>query len=110
LILALEGSAPVVYEAVNSAAPTIEQLAEYTGAYYSDEIDSTYRVAIQDGKLTLLRKKFPAVPLQAAFTDAFTTGSLLGTIKFTRDQQQHVTGFIASGGRIRNLRFEKQPH
>jgi len=109
LILALEGSEPVVYEAVNSAAPTVEQLAEYTGAYYSDEIDSTYRVAMQDGKLTLLRKKFPAVPLQAAFTDAFTTGSLLGTIKFTRDQQQHVTGFIASGGRIRNLRFEKQP-
>ncbi|HYV03550.1 MAG TPA: serine hydrolase [Blastocatellia bacterium] len=110
LILALEGSPQVIYDAVNAAAPTVEQLAEYAGAYYSDEIDSTYRVAVQDGKLTLLRKKFPAVPLQPAFTDAFTTGSLLGTIKFTRDQQQHVTGFIASGGRIRNLRFEKQPH
>lgn len=110
LILALEGSPPVIYDAVNSAAPTVEQLAEYAGAYYSDEIDSTYRVAVQEGKLTLLRKKFPAVPLQAAFADAFTTGSLLGTIKFTRDSQHHVNGFIASGGRIRNLRFEKQPH
>jgi len=110
LVLALEGSPPVIYEAVNSAAPTVEQLAEYAGAYYSDEIDSTYRVAVEEGKLKLLRKKFPPVPLQPAFTDAFTTGSLLGTIKFTRDRQQHVIGFIASGGRIRNLRFEKQPH
>jgi CubicO group peptidase (beta-lactamase class C family) len=110
LILALEGSPPVIYEAVNSAAPTVAQLAEYAGAYYSDEIDSTYRVAVEEGKLKLLRKKFPPVPLQAAFTDAFTTGSLLGTIKFTRDRQQHVIGFIASGGRIRNLRFEKQLH
>ena len=110
LILALEGSPPITYEAVSSAAPTVEQLAEYSGAYYSDEIDSIYRVAVKEGKLTLLRKKFPPIPLQPAFTDAFTTGSLLGTIKFTRDSQQHVTGLIAGGGRIRNLRFEKQPH
>jgi CubicO group peptidase (beta-lactamase class C family) len=110
LILTLEGSPPIIYDAVSSATPTVEQLAEYSGAYYSDEIDSIYRVAIKEGKLTLLRKKFPPIPLQAAFTDAFATGSLLGTIKFTRDSQQHVTGFIAGGGRIRNLRFEKQPH
>jgi hypothetical protein len=109
LILALEGSPPVIYEAVNSAAPTVEQLAEYSGAYYSDEIDSVYRVAVKEGKLTLLRKKFPPVSLEPAFADAFTTGSSLGTIRFTRDPQRHVTGFIAGSGRVRNLQFEKQP-
>jgi hypothetical protein len=110
LILTLEGSPVIIYEAVKSVVPTAEQLAEYAGAYYSDEIDSTYRVALKDGKLTLLRKKYPPLPLQAAFTDAFTTGALLGTIQFNRDQQQRVGGFTASGGRVRNFKFVKQPN
>lgn len=109
LILKLEGATPVVYEAVKSVVPTAEQLAEYAGAYYSDEIDSTYRVAVKDGKPVLLRKKFPQLPMQPIFTDAFNSGSLLGMIWFTRDQQQRVTGFIASGGRVRNFRFVRQP-
>lgn len=108
LILTLEGRPPVSYDAVKVVVPTAEQLAEYAGAYYSDEIDSTYRVAVQDGKLVLLRKKYPPSSLQATFTDVFGTGSLLGTIRFTRDQQQRVTGFIATGGRVRNFRFVKQ--
>ena len=107
LILTLEGSPPVIYEAVKSVLPTAE-LTEYAGAYYSDEIDSTYRVAVQEGKLTLLRKKFPPLSMQPSFADAFSSGSLLGTIRFTRDQQQRVIGFTASGGRVRNFKFVRQ--
>lgn len=109
VILTLEGTPLIVYEAVKSVLPAAEQLAEYAGAYYSDEIDSIYRVALQEGKLTLLRKKFPALSMQPVFADAFSSGSLLGTIRFTRDQQQRVTGFIASGGRVRNFKFTRQP-
>ena len=109
LILTLEGSPVINYEAVKSVVPTAEQLAEYTGSYYSDEIDSTYRIAVKEGKLTLVRKKFPPLTLQAAFMDGFTSGSLLGNIQFTRDQQQRVSGFIASGGRVRNFKFVRQP-
>jgi hypothetical protein len=108
LILTFEGSSPLIYEAVKAAAPTAEQLTEYAGAYYSDEIDSIYRIAVQDGKLTLLRKKFPPLTLQATFTDAFSSDSLLGIIRFTRDQHQRVNGFIADGGRVRNFKFVKQ--
>src|SRR5262245_12352162 len=109
LVLKLEGNPDASYEAVKSAAPTPEQLAEYAGAYYSDEIDATYRVALQDGKLVLLRRKFPRQPLTAVFVDAFTSGGLLGTIRFTRDKDQRVTGFVAGGGRVKNLRFLRQP-
>jgi CubicO group peptidase (beta-lactamase class C family) len=109
LILTLEGMPLINYEAVKSGVSAAEQLAEYAGAYYSDEIDSIYRIAVNEGKLTLVRKKFPPLTLQAAFMDGFTTGSLLGNIQFTRDQQQRVSGFIASGGRVRNFKFVKQP-
>ena len=108
LILTLEGTPPTVYEAVKSVVPTARQLTGYAGSYYSDEIDATYRVSVREGKLTLLRRKFPPLSLQSVFTDAFSSGSLLGTIRFTRDQQQRVNGFIASGGRVRNFKFVRQ--
>jgi hypothetical protein len=109
LILTLDGNPPMTYEAVKSDLPTTEQLSEYAGNYYSDEIDSTYRIAVQEGKLTLLRKKFPPLSLTAVFADAFNSGGLIGTIRFTRDQQQRVTGFTANGGRVRNFAFVRQP-
>lgn len=107
LVLKLEGTPPVIYDAVKPVPPTPEQLAEYSGSYYSDEIDAIYRVAVQDGKLTLLRKKFPQLSLQPTFGDSFSSGSLLGNIQFTRDERRRVTGFIASGGRVRNFKFTK---
>ena len=109
LTLMLDGNPPIIYEAVKSVSPTAQQLSEYAGAYYSDEIDSTYRVAVHEGKLTLLRKKSPPLVLQPTFADAFSSDSLLGTIRFTRDQQQRLTGFIADGGRVKKFKFVKQP-
>lgn len=109
LILAFQDSAPLGYEPVKSVLPTAEQLSEYAGAYYSDEIDSTYRIAVQEGKLVLSRKKYSAATLQPAFTDAFNSFSILGTIRFTRDQNNRVIGFILDAGRIRNFQFVKQP-
>ncbi|HSB11803.1 MAG TPA: serine hydrolase domain-containing protein [Blastocatellia bacterium] len=108
LVISLEGSSPVTYDAVKLVVPSPAQLAEYTGNYFSDEIDSTYRVAVQEGKLVLLRKKYSPVDLQPAFTDAFTTLSILGTIRFSRDEKGRVTGFTLSAGRVRNFRFVKQ--
>jgi hypothetical protein len=35
----------------------LEQLRAYTGAYRSDEIDSVYRIELEDGALTLKRLK-----------------------------------------------------
>ena len=33
-------------------------LADYEGAYYSDEIDVVYRVSQRDGRLVITRRKF----------------------------------------------------
>lgn len=85
------------------------RLAEFEGAYYSDEIDSTYRVALREGSLVILRKKFAPMSLNPAFRDAFSAMGLLGTVRFTRDAQNKVNGFRVSGGRVRNFVFVKQP-
>jgi CubicO group peptidase (beta-lactamase class C family) len=108
LIITPEGRKPLVYEYAPASALTPAQWAEYAGTYYSEELDAAYKVVCQDDKLAMHRKKFRPAPLQPAFNDAFS-GPGVGTIRFIRDAQNRVTGFLLSSGRIRNFRFVKQP-
>lgn len=105
LTLKIAGKTPLRLSAVPPADTT--KLAEFEGTYYSEEIDSTYRLALKDGKLNVTRKKFAPTTLTPAFRDAFSTPGILGTFRFTRDAQNRVTGFRLSAGRIRNFRFIK---
>ncbi len=106
LIIRIEGRKPIIFEAMPPADTA--RLAEYAGDYYSEEIDSTYKVAIENGKLILTRKKFRASTLDALFKDAFATGSILGTIRFTRNRMNRVNGFTVFAGRVRHFAFVKQ--
>jgi CubicO group peptidase (beta-lactamase class C family) len=101
-----QGRKPAVYEAQEAMNPTPEQLKEYTGAYYSDELDAVYRVEIDGDKLVLKRKKYLPTPYSVAFKDAFNNPTM-GTFQFTRDNQKRISGFIINAGRIRNFRFIK---
>ena len=106
MVIAVEGRRPAVFEAMPAAAATPP--SEYAGAYYSDEIDATYRIVEKDGKLTLTRQKFAPQLFEPAFRDAFSSLSILGTIRFTRDERGRVSGFTLSSGRIRNFGFVRQ--
>ncbi len=108
MLLKYEGQKPMVFEAMPPAEATPAQLAQFVGNYYSDEIDSTYKVTLKEDKLVLTRKKADATILQPLFRDAFATISILGTIRFTRDAQNRVNGFTLSAGRIRNFKFVKR--
>src|SRR5262245_51056136 len=55
LSLKFEDRKPVTMDAMPPADTS--KLSEYEGAYYSEEIDSTYRVTLKDGKLVVTRKK-----------------------------------------------------
>jgi CubicO group peptidase (beta-lactamase class C family) len=97
---------PDVYEAVTAFDPTPAQLAEYAGAYVSDEIDPVYRVTLSDGKLSLVRLKHKPEALHPAMADYFTSD--FGTVHFTRDGHQKISGFILDAGRIQNFRFTRR--
>jgi hypothetical protein len=56
-----------------------------------DEIDPVYRVFVQDGKLKLAWLKHKPMALDPRTRDAFS--GPLGTIRFTRDPKQRISGF-----------------
>ena len=101
-----DGGKPESYEAVTVFDPTAAQLAEYPGAFVSQEIDPIYRISIQDGKLTLDRLKHKPDTLRPAMRDVFVGD--IGTVRFTRDGNQHISGFILDAGRIRNFQFTRK--
>lgn len=108
LLLNLPGQKPMTFDAMPPADASPAQLVPFVGNYYSDEIDSTYKIALKDDKIVLMRKKADPTTLQPIFRDAFSTFSILGTIRFTRDAQHRVNGFTLHAGRIRSFKFVKR--
>lgn len=102
------GGKPDIFESVTGYTPTATELAGYAGAYISEEIDPVYRMALQDGNLTLTRLKNKPDTLRPEVRDVFT--GEIGTVRFTRDANQHISGFILNAGRIQNFRFSRRPN
>jgi hypothetical protein len=92
-----------------AAAARPEELLEYEGQYYSEEIDTTYRIELKGSSLGISRKKYPLTRMEPVFQDAFGIvdfGRLrYGTLRFTRDAERRITGFLVGGDRLRSFRF-----
>lgn len=107
MITTVNGEVALTHDSVESATYTTTQLTEFAGNYYSDEIQAIYNITLQGDKLVLQRKNVDGVtPLLAQLADAFSAAGT-GNLRFTRNAQNRVTGFLLNTGRIRRLRFNK---
>ena len=97
---------PDVFEAVTPFTPSVAERAEFAGSYVSEEIEPVYHISVQDGKLVLSRLKHKPDTLEPRIRDVFSAE--IGTIRFTRDSNHRVSGFLLSTGRIRNFRFTRR--
>ncbi|HUX06940.1 MAG TPA: serine hydrolase domain-containing protein [Acidobacteriota bacterium] len=85
---------------------TAAQLAEYTGDYYSDELDMIYTIEAENGKLYARFRNAPDAPAKAVEADVFRMG-FIGT-SFFRDDAGALKGFEISAGRVKGIRFIKK--
>jgi CubicO group peptidase (beta-lactamase class C family) len=83
--------------------PNRSALASYAGRYVSEELETTYEVALTDTGLVLRRRRFADAPLQPAVPDAFSSRG--GVIEFTRGADGRPNGFTLTNGRMRYVRF-----
>ena len=86
---------------------TTDQLSEYTGTYYSEELDVNCTIVLRDTSLMVERRKFEPQELSPTESDTFSI-SRSTKIHFTRSKQNKINGFTLSTGRIRNLRFDRK--
>jgi CubicO group peptidase (beta-lactamase class C family) len=120
------GGRTTILEPAQSITPTATQLAEFTGQYRSDELGAAaYTLSNKDGSLVLQIRNGAtlAAPEVAEFYSTFADDNNLYTwtsnadksglhvmrvsVRFTRNQQNAVTGFLLSTDALRNLRFNK---
>ncbi len=88
---------------------TPEQIQEYVGEYYSKELDTTYRIVLQDDSLLARHMRHGDIPLIRTKEDVWRGRQwFFHKVQFIRDEKHNINGFLLTGGRVRNLRFEKQ--
>jgi len=101
------GGKPTVFEIAEAFSPSGAELAEYAGAYVSEEIDPVYRIVVDGEKLSLMRLKHKPEAVKPTVRDVFT--GEIGTVRFTHDPSSgHVSGFVLNAGRIQNFHFVKR--
>lgn len=102
--LTLRGTPPKLPEPITLTA---EQLAEFTGSYYSEELDTAYKLAVENERLFMIDRNEMKRPLTPRTRELFTL--IQGAqYEFSRDAQGKVTGFGVNAGRIRGVRFVRQ--
>lgn len=101
------GAPPQPEEEKKPFDPESVVLSDFTGSFYSDELETRYTFDIRNDTLTSHHQRHDDFKLQATAADTFTM-QFLGTLVFTRDAKGKVNGFKASNGRVRNLAFRKE--
>jgi CubicO group peptidase (beta-lactamase class C family) len=99
-----------------SEPPTLtsDQLAEFVGAFFSHELDASYRFAVVDGELVVRIEQEPPLAVAASGEDEFefsfhpkgwSEPQRVG-LKFDRNRRGAITGFGLSAGDERDIVFE----
>jgi len=98
-------------------APTAEELSDFEGRFYSDEIETFYTMSVEpaegddaqeEARLVMHQLRMGDVPLTPGEPGTFTSGIDI-TFEFERDRNGRVVAFYASNARTRDVRFVRIP-
>lgn len=86
--------------------PKTVTLADFTGSYFSPELETTYHFEVVNDTLVAHHQRHDDMKLRPIKSDVFGV-NILGDLAFYREKGK-VAGFRASNGRVRNLKFIRQ--
>jgi CubicO group peptidase (beta-lactamase class C family) len=95
-----------------------DQLRNYSGEYWSEELGVIYRLGVMDGRIKVLSvmdasgsprvNNFSADALRAVGSDEFEAGKSGVTFRFRRDAKQTASGFTLDAGRTKGIAFQRK--
>lgn len=102
---------PMRFDRIAPACYSPEQLAEFAGRYWSDELRVFYDVVAEGDSLAIDRLKHARRRLFPADRDTFFQGLFFNTLNLTfeRNEAGTITGFTHTNGRIAGLSFRRVP-
>ena len=95
-------------ERTETESLTPEQLSEFEGTYYTEELDTTYTIGVQGDRLVAQHRRHDDISLTCADGHFVGDAWFFPEVYFTRDNTGRVAGFRLTGNRVKNLRFKKR--
>lgn len=92
----------------NNASVPVQELKQYTGKYFSPELNCSYNMEAKNHQLILTSTKYPDAPLRVAGRDRlFSPFWWLEYCQIIRNEKNQILGFEVNSGRVMHLRFNK---
>src|SRR5467141_4034592 len=95
-----------------------DQLRNYSGEYWSEELGVVYRLGVTDGRIKVLSvvdasgstnvNNFATDSLRAIGADEFEVGKSRVTLHFQRDAKQSASAFTLDAGRTKGIAFQRK--
>ena len=87
--------------------PSEEELLEFEGNYWSDELETVYHLIVKDGDLTIQHRWLGEVALEPIVNDFFKTDWGF-YVKFNRKIKGDISNLSISSGRTLNVVFNRK--
>lgn len=84
------------------------QLTQYTGTYYSPELESEYKIYLNNDKLFIHHRRLGDFSVEADLVIKDEFHCDLGTLLFFRDKGKKVAGYRLSGNRVKHVKFDRR--
>ncbi|MBX2961603.1 MAG: beta-lactamase family protein [Cyclobacteriaceae bacterium] len=108
MTVSIDGNDPSYFVEYEPANYTADQLKQFEGTYFSEELSTFYDLVVKNGKLTAVHPRLSDIEFTPIMADLFSGNRFfMGLVQFERNSQK-VTALKVSSGRVRNLRFAKQ--
>lgn len=105
---ATQGGVEMTMRRAEKTALAEEDLQGYAGRYFCEELETFFRIAVEDGGLVARQLGRTPQPLSHVSSDNFSAEVFyLNEIAFQRGDDGRVTGFTVSNGRTRGVLFER---
>jgi CubicO group peptidase (beta-lactamase class C family) len=88
--------------------PKSVTLSDYTGVFYSPELETRYTIVLEGDKLKATHIRNEPCEMHPVADRNFSTDAwYMGRIEFIKNPQGVVTGMKVSSGRVKNVKFDK---
>jgi CubicO group peptidase (beta-lactamase class C family) len=107
LIVNIEAQDPMTLDSFEVVTPTPEQLNQYAGDYYSEELDVTYTItASVKGLSVRIGGRGETTNLEPSINDVFRSQG--SEYVFKRGSNSRVEGFNLNAGRVTGIKFVRK--
>jgi CubicO group peptidase (beta-lactamase class C family) len=98
---------PLRRNRVARATPDADELEQYSGRYFSEELETLYTIRRKQEGIVASSIAFGDIKLNPASKDSFTGVFWFQTVHFRRGPDRSITGFDLTMNRVRPAHFKK---